>query len=389
MESLFNNYPLEREELLARIAQGLQLDQTRLARMDSAYRAIAELIEKDEQFFKKYRVEVYAQGSRRISTTVKPLQGSEFDLDIVLQVFQSYSSFSAQRIFDELCRVLESNDTYKKKMIKKNRCIRIDYEGDFHIDILPASLAQEYQEEVIVFYDHDKNSYFKGNPKGYANWFLDKARSLASSMLQRFHHAMIESKVDTEPLPEELYTKTPLQRGVQLSKHFRDRYYENKDYPVSSIVITTLFGQFYNGEDSIYETIDKVLDRIIKSHRQSVQSDRRFQIANPVIPEEKFTDSWTDQHYESFFSFIDDYYEFWQKLKQDFEYSSPYYKKLFGETAYRQSLRGQHMAFGHLANDEMTKALGLILTGKAHSDEHGKINKHRGEKHEKHSNFGG
>ncbi len=389
MESLFKNYPLEREELLARIAQDLQLDQTRLARMDSAYRAIAELIEKDELFFKKYRVEVYAQGSRRILTTVKPLKGGQFDLDIVLQVYQPYSSFNAQRIFDELCRVLEGNDIYKKKMIKKNRCIRIDYEGDFHMDILPASLATGNQEEVIVFYDQEKNSYFKGNPKGYANWFLDKAQSIASSMLQRFQHAMIESKVDTEPLPDEIYIKTPLQRGVQLSKHFRDRYYEHKDYPVSSIVITTLFGQFYNGEDSIYDTIDKVLERIKKAYRKSVKNERRFQIVNPVISDEKFTDSWTNEHYESFFSFIEDYYEFWQKLKQDFEFSSPYYKKLFGETVYRQSLREQHMAFGHLAEDEMTKALGLILTGKAHSDERGKINKHRGEKHEKHSNFGG
>jgi len=51
MIDIFDNYILQREELLARIAQELQLDKTRLERMESAYNAVAELLKKDEDFF--------------------------------------------------------------------------------------------------------------------------------------------------------------------------------------------------------------------------------------------------------------------------------------------------------------------------------------------------
>jgi hypothetical protein len=388
MESIFKNYELEREDLLARIAESLQLNKTRLERMDSAYQAVAGIIEKDEVFFKKYEVEVYPQGSRRISTTVKPLKDGEFDLDIVLQVFQPHTSFTPDRIFNELLRVLQADSTYKDKLIEKNRCVRIDYEGDFHMDILPASLASGNDEEIIIFHDRKVNSLFKGNPKGFADWFLYKAHSLTTSVLQRFRDAMIESKVETEPLSEDVYAKTPLQRGVQLTKRYRDIYFENRDYPVSSIVITTIFGQFYKSEDSIYGTIDNVLQRIKDEYSNSLNRGTKFKIFNPVIPEEEFTDSWTNKHYESFFNFITDYYVLWQELKKSFEYSNSYYQELFGPQVYRRSLIEKEKTFANTSGDEITKALGLILTGKAHSDSRGKINNIRGEKHEKHSNFG-
>jgi len=304
-------------------------------------------------------------------------------------VFQSHAYFSEERIFDELLRVLKADSTYEDKLVEKNRCIRIDYEGDFHMDILPASLARGNDEEVIIFQDRKLNSLFKGNPKGFATWFLGKANSLTSSVLQRFRNAMIESKVDTEPLPEDLYTKTPLQRSVQLTKRYRDIYFKNRDYPVSSIVITTIFGQFYGGEDNIYETIDKVLERIKNEYNQSIKSHKVFKIFNPVIPEEEFTDSWTAKHYESFFNFITDYYVLWQELKQSFERSNPYYKELFGHHVYRQSLIEKEKAFANTSDDEITKALGLILTGEARSDSRGRIDSIIGEKHEEHSNFGG
>ena len=51
MIDIFENYALQREELLARIAQELQLDKTRLDRMESAYNTVAELLKNDEDFF--------------------------------------------------------------------------------------------------------------------------------------------------------------------------------------------------------------------------------------------------------------------------------------------------------------------------------------------------
>ena len=77
MLDIFNNYELQREELLARIAHELELDQTRRDRMEQAYNKVLEVLKKDEIFFKDLELELYVQGSVRIHTTVKPINREE------------------------------------------------------------------------------------------------------------------------------------------------------------------------------------------------------------------------------------------------------------------------------------------------------------------------
>jgi hypothetical protein len=79
----FNNKNTQLDDLLARIAEEIQLDDTRKERMKSAYKAIESLLNEDEGFFKNAVFEIYPQGSVRIGTTVKPTGENEFDLDIV------------------------------------------------------------------------------------------------------------------------------------------------------------------------------------------------------------------------------------------------------------------------------------------------------------------
>src|SRR5690606_15614895 len=113
---------------------------------------------------------------------------------------------------------------------------------------------------------------------------------------------ILEAKINREELPEDnIYNKTPLQQAVQLIKRNRDIYFQNKDFPVSSIVITTLMGQFYEQQDSIYSTIDGVLSALRNQIVSVKQSGEKFKIVNPVNPDEVFTDSWTDKHYASFY----------------------------------------------------------------------------------------
>ena len=63
---------LQREDILTRIAVSLELDETRKQRMESAYNAVYDILEKDEVFFSKVDFLVYPQGSKAIGTTVKP-----------------------------------------------------------------------------------------------------------------------------------------------------------------------------------------------------------------------------------------------------------------------------------------------------------------------------
>lgn len=389
MIDIFKNYSLQREELLARIAQELQLDKTRLERMETAYNAVAELLKKDDDFFNDLEIEVYAQGSKRIGTTVKPINDEDFDLDVVLHIYDIYHRYSPDQIYNALVKALEKDSYYKTIMEKKKRCVRLNYKSDFHMDILPACMPTYFEKERIAIPEKMLSSWSSGNPKGFSEWFLRISNSVQEPMLRAYAQILLEAKVESEPLPDELYLKTPLQRAVQLIKRYRDLYYQNRQFPVSSVVITTLVAHFYNGENSIFETIDNVMHKMKNGYLEAVKSNIRFKVLNPVNPEEDFADSWTEQHYHSFYAFVSDFYSKWQNVKTSFEMGKDDYIRLFGEGLYKKSLNEQLVTFSKSTNDVFSKSSGLILGGEAYTNSKGQVNENSGVKNGSHHNFGG
>lgn len=389
MIDIFDNYILQREELLARIAQELQLDKTRLNRMESAYNAVAELLKKDEDFFDGLIIEVYAQGSKRIGTTVRPINEEDFDLDVVLHIYDPYYNHTPEQIYNALVKALEKHAYYKSIMEKKKRCVRLNYKSDFHMDILPACMPNHFEKEMIKIPEKALRNWSSGNPKGFSGWFLGIANSVKEPMLIKHAEVLLKAQIETEELPKELYLKTPLQRAVQLLKRYRDIYFQNRDYRVSSVVITTLTAQFYQGESSIFESLDNIVSRIKSNYTEAVNRGYKFKVLNPVNPEEDFTDSWTSQHYESFYSFVTDFYKKWQNLKDSFETSKEDYIDLFGEGIYKKSLNEQFRMFSKSTSNPLARSSGLIIGGTAYTNAKGNINTDTGLKNGAHHNFGG
>lgn len=391
MVDIFNNYELQREELLARIAQALQLDETRKKRMEDAYNSISTLVNEDQGFFKNVDIDVYPQGSIAIGATSKPLNGNEFDLDIVLHIKKLYSYYTPQQIYNELLKLLESDVRYSDKVEKKNRCIRLNYAGDFHMDILPGCIVTLFDYKNIKIPDRKLKDWANSNPKGYAEAFLKKAQTIRErSLLAGLRNKLIDLKAEIQDLPsDDFYSKTPLQRSVQLIKRYRDIYFEDKkEFATSSIVITTLMMVHYNGENSIYSTIDNILLKIKTAYNNAIALKQKFKVPNPVNPNEYFTDSWTDQHYTSFFAFVTDLYAKWQELKHEFKRSGPEFVTLFGEGLYKQSLQEQIKLMGKYSSDIITKANSIIISDAAFTNQRGQIQTNNGFKNEKHHNFG-
>lgn len=390
MRDIFKNYQLQREELLSRIAFELQLDKTRAEKMETAYKALYELIKRDTIFFQNLDLELYSQGSTRIGTTVKPINGDDFDLDTVMHIYDVYSKFDPSKVYNALLRIIEADDYYKSICVKKDRCIRLNYKSDFHIDILPACMENTNDRQKIAIPEKKLASWSFGNPKGFAEWFLKLANSVEQSMLSGFAKALNEAKIESEPLPDDdVYSKTPLQQAVQLVKRYRDVYFQNKEYPVSSIVLTTLMGLNYSMEDNIFDTIDNAIAKIRNGYATSVRSNVKFKILNPVNPAEDFTDSWTVENYKSFNEFVNDFYTKWQVLKSNFNISNSAYIHLFGEGPYKKSLQEQTKSLARFSEDEISKASSIILLNKARTDTNGAISQIKGLKNEPHHSFGG
>lgn len=331
----FTSKATQIDDLLDRMAEEVQLDQTRYERMISSYESIKNWIESDEQFFKPYKYDVYPHGSVRILTTVKPVGKDEFDLDIAVHL-KAETQHTPARIYAELERRLREHHLYKGMIELKNRCIRLNYAGDYHMDILPGIQEFDHDMNRIMVPDRQLGEWVSSNPRGYADWFLSKANLVKESLLEKAMRA--------EKLPiDNFKKKKPLQRAVQLIKRYRDIYFEDDDtYRTSSVILTTIAGQLYLGEESIFDTVDNIVT-IIRAQMDSIPV--RLKIYNPVNPDEDFTDKWDSEpeYYHAFRDFTAHLYQEWQKLKLENGVINEGYvmKGLFGGDIFLKAQREQ------------------------------------------------
>ena len=322
---VLENRATQLDKLLNEMAKEVQLDQTRYNRMIASYEAIKNLIETDEEFFKPYKYEVYPHGSVRIFTTVKPIGRDEFDLDIVVHFKDNTIIHSPMKIYTEMKRVLEGHKVYSKMLELKSRVLRLNYAGDFHMDIMTGIQDNPFDENKIKVPDRKLGKWVSSNPRGYADWFMAKANLAKSSLLEK---ALRAEKIQIDNFEN----KKPLQRAVQLIKRYRDIYFEKDgSYKTRSIILTTIAGQLYEGEESIFNTVDNIITKI----RSEFRFPQRLKIVNPVNPEEDFTDKWDTEpeYYEAFKNFVTHLYYEWQKLKEEHGVieENKIFKGLFGD----------------------------------------------------------
>ncbi len=332
----FQDKYVQLDDLLDRMAESLQLDKTRYDLMIQHYEAIKKWIEADELFFKPFKYELYPHGSVRIRTTVKPIGKDEFDLDIALHLKAEWSNHTPEKIYAELKRRLSEHAVYNEKMELKNRCIRLNYAGDFHMDILPGIQENEWDEDKLRVPDRQLGYWVSTNPRGYGKWFLDKAATIKVSLLEKALRA--------ENLPTNNYeNKKPLQRGVQLIKRYRDIYFQDDDeFKTSSIILTTIAGLYYNGEESIFLTVENIVNNI---RQHTLYHTERLKVLNPVNSEEDFTDKWENEprYYQAFKAFCEHLYYQWQELKKEngIITEARILKDLFGDDLYIKAQTSQ------------------------------------------------
>lgn len=340
--------------LLDSMAEELQLDDTRRERMTTAYESVKDWIEDDDKFFKPYKYDVYPHGSVRILTTVKPIQKDEFDLDIAIHLKMEGRPHNPEKIYNELKRRLQEHGTYKNMVELKNRCIRLNYAGDFHMDILPGIQENPFDDNKLIVPDRDLGIWVSSNPRGYSDWFMGRNDLVMESLLIK--------ALNAEKLPTDNFkNKKPLQRAVQLIKRYRDIYFQSDStYKTSSIVLTTLAGEFYSGQESIFDAVDKIINSI---RNKVATNPTRFKILNPVNSQEDFTDKWEKEptYYAKFKDFCEHLYSEWQNLKGEngIKEESLIFKGLFGESIYNMAVARQNNFFGKIPNNVEDEYAGL------------------------------
>ncbi|HEV2805736.1 MAG TPA: nucleotidyltransferase [Chthoniobacterales bacterium] len=297
--------------LLDRILRDLELSPTQLVEARTSYEAVTEALAKAGMPVAPFLPSLFAQGSMRIGTTVKPVGQEEHDLDIVCLLQKGGIWLPANEVYELVWETLGNDATYEQMRERRNRCIRLRYAHKYYLDIIPAVPHSSASDGALFVCDCKGRTWSVSNPVGFAEWFDDrtKAQPLFITNFGALREGSVAANAtQVEPLPEHGFQKTPLQRITQLFKRNRDEFF--LDDPMrrpSSILLTTLAARSYVREttvaaDDLFEFVIRVADglgRFIEIEETAL-GPRIYRVRNPVNDAENFAEKWTALDYDAF-----------------------------------------------------------------------------------------
>lgn len=282
------------DSLLFEICESLQLTPTQHQKAVQRYSAIARTLDGPDSPFANIESNLYPQGSMKLGTTVKPLDGPH-DLDFVCEFNISHAAADPMGLLYAMYDVFKGHGVYGGMVELKKRCVRIVYKDEFYLDVLPACRDLGNGGACIQVPDRELQNWTPSNPIAFAIWFEKATRHI---LIQRpIKRALaMDHAASIQPIPkiEATDEKTVLQLVVQLLKRWRDIHYAESDFPPISVVLTTLAAVTYQGETSLSEALLLVLDRIVRRLDAARAAGHRLQVPNPVHQAEDFSERWND-----------------------------------------------------------------------------------------------
>ncbi|HEY3294970.1 MAG TPA: nucleotidyltransferase [bacterium] len=280
-------------DLLEQIIRDVDITPTQFKNAERAYKSVGEWLNVDDSPLHPFSPEVFPQGSMRLGTVVKPRpEKDEFDVDLVCDL-EGGTGLTRQMLREIVGDRLKDNKAYKDNVEPKHRCWRLNYadSAQFHLDIVPAipdtATRMAPGEKVIgpnsiLITDDRIPDWLHSNPKGYAEWFEGQMAML----LEEIRKSLKLASVKDIPYYER---KTPLQKAIQVLKRHRDEKFGNNDKKPTSIIITTLAAQAYQGESDLFAALDTIVNHLEDNIRNEYG---RAAVRNPANWQENFADKW-------------------------------------------------------------------------------------------------
>jgi hypothetical protein len=285
------------DEQFSAFDQLISLDKTRRARIESAISAFAKFIASDEQLLAASSGAPFLQGSVATRTAIRPLVGDEFDVDVIypfrLSVFSAGST--PNQIVQWFLSRLKQNAFYKANLVAKKRCARIQYAGDFHVDIIPSTRELNSNQPYAVP-ARDLAAWKTNDPIGFANWVHFRDRRGGG--------------IDGDGVGFFV-------RSIRVMKRWRDEFLSAQAAPSSMLLVTflgnhdpaggpynppiqgPLFPEHKNQAAYLYDLLRLTHSCLVGS------TGRPEPFRNPVIPDEDLANGWQHTHLQTFLEKLD------------------------------------------------------------------------------------
>jgi hypothetical protein len=284
------------------LANTVNLNQSRLDQLDNRVEAIVSTLENDTVLGPLIEDHV-PQGSWAHRTIIKPLNDHEYDADFLLKLTEVPAwSEDPKQYLQQLRAAFKRSTTYQDMVRKKNRCCRIGYANDCHVDVVPYLIRPNGGQVIVNYADND---FEDTNPQGFTDWMKEKD-DLANGQLRKV---------------------------IRLLKYLRDY---KQTFSVPSVILTTMVGERVQTWEAAerYSDTPTALAFLLYDLNNWLQLYPRMPIlSDPSCPGTTFNHRWHQAQYDNFrtkiqlyASWITDAYNESDKIV-----SLPAWQKVFGD----------------------------------------------------------
>lgn len=302
------------------ICQSLDLSEQQFKMAKSRYEDVGLWLSRADSPFLQTSI-IYPQGSISLQTSVKPIDRNEYDVDLVCFIQSLPIDLSPAAIKRLVGERLQKNAVYAKIIQEKQRCWRLNYPGEFHLDITPSIPNPDCLRGGELVPDKALKEWKETNPKGYKAWF--EVRANIQPNVKLFEVALAKARAEVEALPEPTRFRGVLKRCVQLLKRHRDEAFgpNIRELAPISIIITTLAAKSYeycvtnNSYDTEFDVLVDVIRHMPRFIRVWVENSKKmYFIENETTEGENFAEKWCEDE-----RLADAFYHWQKKALEDFE----------------------------------------------------------------------
>ena len=313
----------------------VNLNETRISSLESSVDAIKSFIRQSE--YAPNFIEFQEQGSWAHDTIIKPLNGDEFDADLLL-VVEPVEGWTACEYVAKLGKIFSDSPTYKEKTKVYDFCVTIVYAGDKRIDIAPLVKNRGGFTRFEVC-DRGNDAFVRSEPMEYTNWIKERNRYSGSNSFRKV---------------------------TRILKYLRDI---KCTFTCPSVLLTTLIGcqiDWYDqGSDQFCDTPTTLRTVMGKLDDWLQARPSKPRVLNPKLASEDFADQLSDDQYANlrrvlnrYRKWVDDAYD-----EENREESIRKWRRLLGE----DFAKGEAVAKASIAVVSPYKA--LLSTAANHSSD--------------------
>jgi len=289
---------------LERLCQQLDLTKTQRERAEDHYYAAGGWLAKAPDPLLQTS-EIYVQGSTAVGTNVRPIASNEHDVDLISLLPDGSPALPPAYVKKLIGDRLKASGVYRDILEEKQRCWRLVYANDFHLDITPAIPNPQCPNGGELVPDKAAGGWKASNPKGFRDKFIGRGRLMpVMRMSKAFNEGRIAADASIEPFPVSAQFSGVLRRAVQILKRHRDVAFQNQDQGLAplSVIITQLASRSY--EYCVrHHTFDNELDLLLYTVRfmlmfiekKEVGGRTHYFVWNETTLGENFAEKWNDE----------------------------------------------------------------------------------------------